>query len=485
MRWFFGVLLLAGLATGGWWYWRGWDGQTAANQMKFRTAKVERGLVVEGVQASGTVQPLVLVQVGTQISGVIEKILVDFNTHVKEGDTLALLDRRRLQSQVRQDEAALARAQADVGRVKAQLVQADREREREKTLVERKLVAQADLDAAVATADSLQAQLEVALAAVQQSEAQLQGDRVNLEYATIVSPVEGVVVSRNIDVGQTVAASLSAPTLFVIANDLTKIQVQASVPEADIGRIHEHQRVTFSVDAHPDRAFDGEVSQIRLASTTVQNVVTYTVMVDASNPEGLLLPGMTANATFEVARSAADALRVPASALRLQPAPELVEKGSAAAAGGGEGAEGGGPGRGDEAPRDPAAGRPAPGGGPNGAAGPRPGRGEGEARDPAAGRPPGGSPGGRPRERGTGGGGWGAGGQRKKDFGSVYVRGEGGLLRRVSVRVKTSDGTLTAIEPRDPASVQEGTEVVTAILRQDEEAAKNPFMPTMPGGRRR
>src|SRR5262249_34328042 len=151
-----------------------------------------------------------------------------------------------------------------------------------------------------ATVGQDEAQTAVGAATIQQTEAQLTSDKVNLDFATIVSPVDGVVVSRNVDVGQTVAASLSAPTLFVIANDLTKIQVQASVPEADVGKIHEQQPARFGVDAHPDRVFEGIVSQVRLASTTVQNVVTYTVMVDAFNPDGLLLPGMTANVTFEI-----------------------------------------------------------------------------------------------------------------------------------------------------------------------------------------
>src|SRR6185503_13397322 len=143
--------------------------------------------------------------------------------------------------------------------------------------------------AAEAAVQQNQAQVAVAQATIKQNEAQLKGDRINLDYATIVSPIDGVVVSRNVDVGQTVAASLSAPTLFVIAGDLTKVQVQASVPEADVGRIREGQRARFTVDAHPERTFEGSVSQVRLASTTVQNVVTYTVLIDATNPEGLLL----------------------------------------------------------------------------------------------------------------------------------------------------------------------------------------------------
>ncbi len=315
-------IVIAALAAAGWWWFSGQSGQSATPSVRYRTAKVERGEIVEGVQASGTVQPVLLVQVGTQISGVIEQLLVDFNSKVKAGDTIALLDKRRLEAQLTQDEAGIARAKADVergkaalvesksevqrvqaasaqvaadvDRVKALLTQAERELERQRVLAERRLISASDLDSAIATKASLEAQLAsahasvrlneaqiasaeasilqaaaqlaVTDAAVQQAEAQALGNRVNLGYATIVSPIDGVVVSRNVDVGQTVAASLSAPTLFVIANDLTKVQVQTSVPEADIGRLHDGQKVRFTVDAHPERAFEGVVSQVRLAS---------------------------------------------------------------------------------------------------------------------------------------------------------------------------------------------------------------------------
>jgi len=366
-------LALVAVAGGAWWFFAGRAAGGNAPDLKFRTSKAERSEVIEGVQASGAVQPVLLVQVGTQVSGVIEKLFVDFNSKVKAGQTVALLDTRKLDAQIAQDDALIARARADlermkavvlqsksdverakaaleqsradIGRVKALLLQAENDLVRQKELGAKRLVSASDVDAAVATKGSLdsqlaaaeasirtneaqvasaeaavrtnEAQLGVGEAAIRQNEAQLKGDKVNLDYATIVSPIDGVVVSRNVDVGQTVAASLSAPTLFVIANDLTKIQVQASIPEADVGKIKEGQHARFTVDAHPERTFDGAVSQVRLASTTVQNVVTYTVLVDASNPEGLLLPGMTANVTFEIAKSAKDALYVLAAVLRL------------------------------------------------------------------------------------------------------------------------------------------------------------------------
>ncbi len=434
------VLVLAGV---GYWYFALRSGVSAAPGVQYRMGTVERGELIEGVAASGTVQPVVLVQVGTQISGAIEKLFADFNSQVKAGQTIALLDSRRLAAQVASDEASVARAKADLERMKAavkqaqaevvhvqaQLTQAEHDLERQQKLSEKKLISPADLDTAVATRASLAAQLVSAQAAVEQSvaqiavseaavavaDAQLAGDRVNLNYATIVSPVDGTVVSRNVDVGQTVAASLQAPTLFLIAQDLTKVQVQVSVPEADIGKIHKGQPAHFSVDAYSERNFDGTVSQVRLASTTVQNVVTYTVVVDASNPDGLLFPGMTASLTFEIARSAKDSLHVPVTALRVQPAAELLEGAPPAA----------------EEKKE-----------------------KGEKRSGGKGRR------------------------------YVYVVGANNRLRAIPVKAGISDLLSTTIEPVDPNSLPEGAEVVTAILREAEAATTNPFAPPRIGGGR-
>jgi HlyD family secretion protein len=510
------TLALVAAAGGGLYWFFGRDSGGAAPDLRFRTTKAERGEVVEGVQASGAVQPVLLVQVGTQVSGVIEKLFVDFNSKVTAGQTVALLDTRKLEAQIAQDEALVARAKADlermkavvaqskndverakasleqsraeIGRVKALLLQAENDLVRQKELGAKRLVSAADVDAAVANKGSLDAQLQAAEAAIRtnevqvasaeavvrtneaqlgvgeaairQNEAQLKGDKVNLEYATIVSPVDGVVVSRNVDVGQTVAASLSAPTLFVIANDLTKIQVQASVPEADGGKIKEGQRARFTVDAHPERAFEGAVSQVRLASTTVQNVVTYTVLVDASNPEGLLLPGMTANVTFEIAKSAADALRVPAAALRLQipaDAPNLVVNAAEVAAAGKESAAAAGGAKPEG--RRPGGGRP---GAPTDGSASTPGDGAG---DPSAGRSK-------------------KGGDARRRNGVVYVQIEGAKLRAVRVRVGISDGIHTVVEPMEGATLAEGVDVVTSILRDDEPMTTNPFAPQGMGGGR-
>jgi len=297
----------------------------APSEAPFVTAPVARGEVVATIEASGTVQPLVLVEVGAQVTAVVEKVLKDFNSPVRAGETIAVLDTRRLAAQVKHDRAARKRAESDVKRTEATLVKARRELDRKRTLQARRLVTEADVDAATADVAALEAELAATQAAVEQSEASLEISETNLGYATIVSPIDGVVVSRKVDAGQTLAASLSAPTLFTIAQDLSQVRVEASVPEADVGRIREGAVARFTVDAHLDLTFEGRVSQVRLAATTVQNVVTYVVVIDAANPEKLLFPGMTATVRFEVARSAKDALSVPNAALRFTPQEALVE----------------------------------------------------------------------------------------------------------------------------------------------------------------
>jgi HlyD family secretion protein len=312
------VVLLAAGGGGAWVWLRGANGATS-----FRLAKVERGDLLVTVTATGTVQPVTQVQVGTQVSGTIQKLFADFNSKVKEGEQVAQIDPAPFQARVDQDQANYLRAQADVERVKANLVQAEKDLARSKELAKRELISTADLDAATAAYDSLVAQVKVAEATVAQGKSTLQISTVNFGYTKIVSPIDGLVISRNVDVGQTVAASLSAPTLFVIADSLKKIQVQASVAEADIGKITLSQDVTFTVDAWRERPFSGKVSQVRLSPTTVQNVVTYTVLIDADNPEEKLLPGMTASVSFQVARHVA-VLKIPNAALRFTPPADLL-----------------------------------------------------------------------------------------------------------------------------------------------------------------
>jgi len=284
---------------------------SSASDVTFRIEKVTRGDISLLVTATGTIYADTTVAVGTQVSGTISKIYVDFNSVVKEGQILATIDTTFLAAQVQQSEASLERAIA-------QLNDAKRTLDRTKALFEKKLAAQADYDVALTA-------YETNLAQKKQAEAQLNSARINLKYATIKAPISGVVIDRKVDVGQTVAASFNTPTLFSIANSLRKMQVQANVDEADIGKIRLGQQVTFTVDAYPDERFTGKVKQIRLAPVTIQNVVNYTVIIEVPNPELKLMPGMTATVSILVAKKE-NVLRVPSSALRLQPPSDLVVK---------------------------------------------------------------------------------------------------------------------------------------------------------------
>ncbi len=313
-----GVALLAAIAGGAWFCFR--KGSEAA---QYRFAAVEKGDLVVTVTATGTVQPVNTVQVGTQVSGTIKELFADFNSKVEKNKVIAQIDPAPFEARVAQDRASVAKSVADVERVKASLEQAEKELARSQELLAKNLLSQSDLDTAIANKKSLDAQLAVTKATVDQGKATLQASELSLQYTTIRSTMDGIVISRNVDVGQTVAASLSAPTLFVIADNLKRIQVQASVSEADIGKIENDQKASFTVDAFRDRNFHGTVSQVRLAPTTVQNVVTYTVVIHAENPGEKLLPGMTATVTFEVERHE-DVLKVPNAALRYTPPSETA-----------------------------------------------------------------------------------------------------------------------------------------------------------------
>ncbi len=272
--------------------------------VQYRTMPIERGDLSVEVTASGTLNPDTTVQVGTQVSGTIRQIYADFNFHVKKNQLIAMLDTTFLASDVEDAAASLSKAvaQEDLTR---------RTDEREKTLFAKGLAAQADIDQS-------ESNYEVAKAATISARAALDQAKINLAYAYIRSPVTGVVVNRAVDVGQTVAASFSTPTLFAISNDLSKMQVQASVDEADIGQVKVGQKTRFTVDAYPTRTFEGVVSQIRLQPQTVENVVSYTVMVDVDNADLALMPGMTANITISI-QEAPDVLKVPLAALKFTP----------------------------------------------------------------------------------------------------------------------------------------------------------------------
>ena len=287
----------------------------SADAPQYTTAPVVRTDVVETVEATGTLGAVTTVQVGSQASGTIQSLHADFNSQVRKGQVIARLDPSLLQAQVEQAEATIERLEADVDRARVALEDAQVKLGRGRELLAEGLVPRADVETAESTARQAEASLKAAQAQVTQARAALNQNRVNLSHTVITAPVDGIVISRNVDVGQTVAASMSAPTLFVIAKDLTRMRVEASIDEADIGRIEAGQPVTFRVDAYPRDLFTGVVAQVRLEPVVVQNVVSYVTVIDVPNPEGKLRPGMTANVTIEVAR-ADGVLAVPNAALR-------------------------------------------------------------------------------------------------------------------------------------------------------------------------
>ncbi len=348
------VVVAVVLAAGaGIWRWR-----AAASRPPPRvdTARVDRGRILAKVTATGTLSAIVTVQVGSQVSGRIQALHADFNSKVKKGQRIAKIDPQLFQAAVEQARANFTAAQGNLAKAKAQAVDAQRQLTRNRALAERKLIAQADLDTSQSNADAQEASVEAAQGSVEQARAALNQAQVNLAYTDIVSPTSGVVISRNVDVGQTVAASLQAPTLFVIAEDLAKMQVDTSVAEADVGRLRAGMPASFTVDAYQSEVFQGTVRQIRNAPQTVQNVVTYDAVIDVGNPELKLKPGMTANVTFVYADKD-EVLRIPNAALRFRPTPETI-----AALRGADGAGRAGRGRSGGARGDPAAGQGGAGG---------------------------------------------------------------------------------------------------------------------------
>lgn len=292
---------------------------------RYTTVKVDRGPVIGRVTATGTVSALVTVQVGAQVSGRIQTLNADFNSKVTKGQVLAKLDPSLFEAALLMTQANEKAALAGLTRSQAQEKDTQRRLTRARTLADQKLVPTADLEGAQAEVEVAQANIQASEAAVAQARAARQQAQVNLAYTTITSPIDGTVVSRAVDVGQTVAASLQAPTLFTIAENLSKMQVDTNVAEADVGKLSDGMEANFSVDAFPNRVFKGHIRQIRYAPQVVQNVVTYDAVIDVANDELLLRPGMTANVTFIYAR-ADDALRVPNAALRFRADAELMRK---------------------------------------------------------------------------------------------------------------------------------------------------------------
>jgi HlyD family secretion protein len=391
-----------------------WRKQSAASAgPRYETVAVDRGSIVAKVTATGTLSALVTVQVGTQVSGRIKQINVDFNSPVKKGQVIAKIEPEMFAAALESARANTLAAQGTVTKLEAQAENAKLQRERAEALFERKAIAQADLDTARATQRAAEGDLVAARGNLAQAKASLHQAEVNLNYTTIVSPTTGVVISRSVDVGQTVAASLAAPTLFLIAEDLTKMQVDTSVAEADIGKLKPGMEATFTVDAYPTKIFKGTVRQIRNAPQTQQNVVTYDAVIDVANPNLELKPGMTANVTF-VFDHRENVLRVANAALRFQPPAELAR-----AAGGSRQAGGGGQ----------------PGGGPSGS-------GWTGARGPGGGQ-----------HRGHAGGGAGEAPDRR----TLWVL-SGPTPAPVRVRIGVTDGTTTEI---DAPEIHEGDRVVT------------------------
>jgi HlyD family secretion protein len=331
------VVVLLVIATGGFFAYR-YQQAHKTPAVQYETATVDRGRITATVTATGTLSALVTVQVGTQVSGRLKEILVDFNSPVKKGQVLAKIDPQLFQAAKAQALANYAAAQGDLTAAKVRALDGERQYTRAKALGEQKLIAQADLDTAQATAEAAKANVASSQGRVEQMRASLNQADVNLAFTTITSPIDGIVVSRSVDVGQTVAASLSAPTLFVLAENLAKMQVDASVAEADIGKLQPGMNARFTVDAYPSDKFKGTVRQIRNSPTTVQNVVTYDAVIDVDNEALKLKPGMTANVTFIYA-DRSDVVRVPNAALRFKPPMEIAvpaASGEADAGGGGQ-----------------------------------------------------------------------------------------------------------------------------------------------------
>jgi HlyD family secretion protein len=407
----------------------GWFQSSKARSRKnvrYETVKVDKGRIVAQVTATGTLSAIVTVQVGSQVSGAISALYADFNSPVKKGELIAKIDDRLFVATVEQARANLAAAQGNLAKAKAQAVDAERQYQRDVILAQRRLIADADRDTAQATSEADKAAVDAAAGAVEQAKAQLNQAQVNLEYTDIRSPKDGTVISRNVDVGQTVAASLQAPILFLIAEDLRKMQVDTSVAESDIGRIKPGANATFTVDAYKAERFTGTVRQVRINPQTVQNVVTYDAVIDVPNVDLRLLPGMTANCTF-VYDQRDDALRVPNAAMRFRPPNDLLASLEPGARPGGRRGAAGAASQSSATSETPATSATAPGtqGGSRGSRGPRDGS-----------RPP-----------------------KASDEKTVWVLRDGNP-RPLEIKAGVSDGSLTEVVGGD---LKEGDLVITDV----------------------
>lgn len=433
----------------------------------YATAPVDRGDIEDVVGATGTLQAVTTVQVGSQVSGTVQSLNADFNSRVQRGQVVARLDPSLLEARLSQARANLVAARANVERAKAAVDDTRQKNERAKTLAAQGLLPQADMETAQSNHQSAVASVRGAEAAVSQAAASVRQAEVDVTYTVIRAPIDGVVVARNVDVGQTVAASLQAPVLFVIANDLSHMQVNASIDEADIGRVRAGQDVTFRVDAYPNETFTGRVEQVRLQPVTVQNVVTYNTLIAVANAGQRLMPGMTATVSV-IVRQRDDVLRIPAAALRFRP----------------EGYQQTRAGR-ESPPAPPAVSAPsAPGGAPSGV----PAAVTGGSRGNGGGR----SGEGR-RQRREGGAGSSdpaaAGDVAGARPGTVFVAGPDGKAQPRPIRVGISDGQFVEVVQ----GLEEGERIITGVQSADAAARPaagsaspaNPFQPGRPQRRQR
>jgi HlyD family secretion protein len=310
------VIVVIAVLAGGVWWWKHHKGAT--DESAFRTARVQQGDIRVAISSTGTLSAISTVTVGSQISGQVTDVLVDFNSPVKKGDVLMRIDPSTYQAQFEQGSAQIASARAQLAQAQATLHNAELDYQRKSGLGQQKLVAQSDVDLSRTQLENARASVNSAQAQVNQQLASLKNVQVNIDRAVIRSPVDGVVLTRKIERGQTVAASFSAPELFTIAEDLSKMQIQLAVDESDIGQVQRGQTVTFTADAFPDRKFKGVVEQVRLAATTTSNVVTYPVVVTVDNSDGTLLPGLTVNAEIEVSKREG-VMKISNAALRYKP----------------------------------------------------------------------------------------------------------------------------------------------------------------------
>jgi HlyD family secretion protein len=465
--------------------------RTHDRDVQYATTTVGRGDVVDVVGATGALQAVTTVQVGSQVSGTIDSLNADFNSRVRKDQVVARLETSTFDARLSQARANLAAARANVEKARATVADMKQKYDRARELSAQSLLPAADLETASSNYEGAVASVRGAEAAVSQAAAAVQQAQVDLTHTVIRAPIDGVVVARNVDVGQTVAASLQAPTLFVIANDLSRMQVNASIDEADIGRVRPGQDVTFHVDAYPNETFTGRVEQVRLQPITVQNVVTYNTLIAVDNPGQRLMPGMTATVSVIIQRRD-DVLRLPASALRFRP------EGWQGGAGGGRRAGAGASG---------APGGATSGGAPaaNTAAGPEAGAGAGGAR--------GGRGGARWAGRGgIGGPGGNAAGGAEGTIGSAAMRGEGGPGGRPGgggrptivfvpgpdgrpkaqpIRTGITDGQYVEVV----SGLDEGAQIITGVAgdagtragapRPSASAGSNPFAPQQPQRRTR